>query len=269
MTGLVDVARRAAFRALPGESRYAALGVARSLVYRGTNVECPCCRGMFRAFRPHRARRGAKCPACGSLERHRVLWLYLEQRTNLMTAPLDVLHIAPEYSFRRRLRSQAHLDYLTADLDSPLADIQLDVTRMPFSDGSFDVVLCNHVLEHVSDDRAAMREIERILRPDGWAILLVPIERSRATTFEDPAIDSPEQRFEYYGQEDHARLYGLDYADRLAEAGFHVSVDDFGSELSEADIRRYGLRRDGAIEEIYHCAKTTPRTADRGAAAAV
>lgn len=266
---LLDTSKRAAFRALPGASRYAALGFVRSFIYHGTNVRCPCCGGSFRTFRPHRGRSGAKCPACGSLERHRVLWVYLEQRTNLLTAPLDVLHVAPEYSLRRRLRSQAHLNYVAADLDSPLADVQLDVTRMPFSNDSFDVVLCNHVLEHVSDDRAAMREIERVLRPGGWAILLVPIDRSRPTTFEDPAVASPKQRLEYYGQEDHARLYGVDYANRLASAGFEVSIDDFGKELSEAVISRCGLRRDGVIEEIYHCAKRTPQTADPVPTAAV
>ena len=257
--------RRALFRILPGETRFAALAFVRSLAYRGSKVHCPCCDRSFRAFRAHRGRSGAKCPGCGSLERHRLLWLYFEQRTNLLSAPLDVLHVAPEYSFRRRLQAEPRLNYVTADLDSPLADLQLDVTKMPLADGSFDAVVCNHVLEHVSDDRAAMREIERVLRPGGWAILLVPIEEGRTETFEDPAITSPEDRFEQYGQEDHARVYGSDYAERLAEEGFRVSVEDFGAKLPEALIERCGLRRNGATEEIYRCEKSL-QPASAGAA---
>lgn len=247
--------KQRALALLPARARFGALGAARAALYRGDAVECPCCGGRFRAFRPHRSRPEAKCPRCGSLERHRLLWLYFEDRTNLLSEPLEVLHIAPEYSFRRRLRSIPGLRYVTADLDSPLADVQLDVMEMPFPDGSFDVVLCNHVLEHVADDRAAMREIHRVLRPGGWAVLLVPIDATRSATFEDPGIVSPRDRLLHYGQEDHARIYGRDYADRLVAAGFLVSVDDHGVQLGEDVLRRYGLRRNGATEEIYHCAR--------------
>lgn len=237
----------------PTWARFGVLGGARAMAYRGDRVECPCCSGSFREFRPHRGRAGAKCPRCGSLERHRLLWSYFETRTDLLDRHLDVLHVAPEYSLEKRLAALPQLRYTTADLDSPLADMTLDVMSMPFADATFDVVLCNHVLEHVDDDRVAMAEIRRILRPGGWAILLVPIDHSRASTFEDPAIVAPEERFARYGQEDHARLYGRDYADRLRETGFDVTVEDYGATLPDDVVERCRLRRNGRFEEIYLC----------------
>lgn len=243
---------------VPTWARFGALGVARALAFRGDGVACPCCDGSFRDLRPHRGRLGAKCPRCGSLERHRLLWLYFARRTNLLRDALDVLHIAPEYSFEKRLASLPTLRYTTADLDSPLADMHVDVMAMPFPDEAFDIVLCNHVLEHVADDRVAMREVHRVLRPGGWAILLVPIDPSRAATFEDPAVTSAPDRLRRYGQEDHARLYGRDYAERLQAAGFTVTADAFGSTLPDEVVARYRLRRDGNVETIYRCDR--PRT---------
>jgi SAM-dependent methyltransferase len=214
-------------------------------------VACPCCGGTFRSFRPHRGRAGASCPGCGALERHRLLWLYLSQETNLLHEGLSVLHIAPEYVLRRSLRTLGNLSYLTADLDSALADVHTDVTAMQFADESFDVVLCNHVLEHVDDDLQAMRELHRVMIPGGWGIFMVPVESSRATTFEDPSITDPAERMRAYGQEDHARLYGTDYPDRLRAAGFEVEVPALQNAFSEAETARLGLRRDGRLEDIY------------------
>lgn len=237
----------------PVWARFGLLGTVRAARYRGGGVRCPCCEGRFRDLRTHRGRAGVKCPRCGSLERHRLLWLYFEQRTNLLTDELDVLHVAPEYSFGRRLATQSTLRYVSADLDSPLADVTVDLMAMPFGDATFDVVLCNHVLEHVADDRVAMAEIARVLRPGGWAILLVPVDTTRSSTFEDPTIKAPEDRQRAYGQEDHARLYGRDYADRLRGAGFEVTVEDFGSTLEPELVERARLRRDGSFEDIYRC----------------
>lgn len=237
----------------PTWARFGVLGEARALAYRGDRVTCPCCDGSFRGLRAHRARADVKCPRCGSLERHRLLWLYFERRTNLLVDDLEVLHVAPEYSFEKRLAARGNLRYVTADLDSPLASVQLDVMDMPFDDASFDVVLCNHVLEHVADDRIAMREIRRILRPGGWAILLVPVDLTRDSTFEDASISSRADRLRHYGQEDHARLYGRDYVDRLRDAGFDVTVDCFGSTLPTGLVERHRLLRDGVFEPIYRC----------------
>lgn len=239
---------------VPTWARFGALGRARALAYGGgASVACPCCGGSFRNLRAHRGRPGVKCPRCGSLERHRLLWLYFARRTNLLVDALDVLHIAPEYSFEKRLATLPTLRYITADLDSPLADMHVDVMAMPFSEEAFDVVLCNHVLEHVADDRMALREIHRVLRPGGWAILLVPIDRSREATLEDPWATSAQDRLRRYGQEDHVRLYGLDYAERLRSAGFTVTADDFGSTLPDEVVARYRLRRNGYVEAIYRC----------------
>ena len=227
------------------------LGAVRGLAARGTEVECPCCEGRFRAFRAHRGRSGAKCPRCGALERHRALWLWLARETDLLRAELSLLHIAPEYELQRRLAKLPNLRYLSADLDSPLAMVRTDVLEMQFEDESFDVVMCNHVLEHVADDRRALSEILRVLRPGGWSVLLVPIERHRAVTFEDPAITDPAERLRIYGQEDHARVYGRDYPERLRRAGFEVEVIDPSRNCPPAQIRSTGLVRDGHVEEIY------------------
>ena len=159
------VVKRALMRVMPGARRQALLGTIRSVRYRGEAVECPCCGSTFSRFAPHRGRDSAKCPRCGALERHRALWLYLERETDLLDPPGSLLHIAPEYAFRRRLRTVDGLRYVTGDFDSALADHQLDVMDLPFEDESFDRVICNHVLEHVDDDRLALSEIRRVLAP--------------------------------------------------------------------------------------------------------
>jgi SAM-dependent methyltransferase len=219
--------------------------------YRGDGVECPCCGRHYRAFAPLGGRSGVICPGCGLHERHRALWLFLRARTNLFSDELRVLHLAPEALFQRRLRAQANLDYLSADLDSPVAMSHFDVTRIPHPDDSFDAILCIHVLEHVADDRAAMSELRRVLRAGGWALVLVPVDASRSETYEDPAIRTPEERAQAYWQHDHVRLYGRDFPDRLREAGFMVTVDPYIRELDAETARRHGL----AGHEMYVCTK--------------
>jgi SAM-dependent methyltransferase len=251
--------KRALFGLMPGARRHALLGVVRSIRYRGAAVECPCCDSTFSRFLPHRGRAHAKCPRCGALERHRVLWLFLERETDLFEGPGALLHIAPEYAFLRRFSQTSGLHYVTGDFDSALASHQLDVMDIPFEAESFDSLICNHVLEHVEDDRRALAEIHRVLKPGGWAILMCPVDHRRATTLEDPAVVAPEDRHRVFGQSDHVRLYGRDYSDRLAGAGFTVRADRYLDGFDASSIDRLGLRReqDDAFgeEEIFFCAK--------------
>ncbi len=241
---------------VPRRWRPALAARVRPLAHRGDAVACPCCGGTFGSFAPHRARPHAKCPRCGALERHRALWLYLAQRTDLLSAPLRVLHLAPERQLQRHLAGRSNLSYRSADLDSPLADDAVDVQALPYADGAFDVVLCNHVLEHVDDDRRAMRELARVLAPGGWAIVTCPIDGRLAATVEDPAVVAPADRLRVYGQEDHARRYGRDFGERLAEAGFAVTVERVVEQLPAAVVTRHGLRRDDPVfgrEDVYRC----------------
>jgi SAM-dependent methyltransferase len=254
------LAKRALMRLVPGARRQRLLGAVRGARYRGDQVECSCCGSTFSRFLPHRGREQAKCPGCGSLERHRLLWLFLERETDLLDRPgASLLHIAPEYAFLNRFSHLDGLRYVTGDFDSALADVQLDVMDLPFEDESFDFLICNHVLEHVEDDRRALAEIRRVLVPGGWAVLMCPVDYRRETTLEDASVVTPEDRHRVFGQADHARLYGRDYADRLARAGFGVRADDYLGGFDETSIARLGLRRDQdeafGKEEIFLCAK--------------
>jgi SAM-dependent methyltransferase len=235
------------------------LGAARGVRYRGGLVECPCCGSTFSRFLPHRGRPHARCPGCGALERHRLLALYLERETDLYVRPGALLHIAPEYGLFRRLSTTSGLRYVSGDLEPHLAAFELDVMDLPFAAASFDFVICNHVLEHVEDDRRALAEIHRILRPGGWAILMCPVDQRRATTLEDPAVLTPRGRDRVFGQSDHVRLYGRDYRDRLVEAGLDVHAEPYLERFDERSIARHGLRRERdqafGVEEIYFCVK--------------
>ncbi len=215
---------------------------------------CPCCERRLRKFDPFgvNLRLNALCPKCGSLERHRLLWLYVQHRTSLLAGHLTLLHVAPEAVLQKKLSSLRHLDYVSADLDSPMAEIKIDITDIDFPDHFFDAILCNHVLEHVMDDRKAMSELFRVLKPGGWAILQSPIDINREKTFEDPEIVSPEDRERLYGQHDHVRIYGRDYQEQLEEQGFIVKVDDFVGTFDVQSIKKYGLMED---EAIYFCLK--------------
>ncbi len=220
------------------------------IFYRGRGVECPLCGSQFRKFLPYgyvRSRANALCPRCLSLERHRLLWLYLARETDLLRSFPRTLHIAPEVCILRRLRPRfaAHPGrYVTADLESPLADLHFDVRHIPLDDASVDVLLCNHLLEHVDDDIEALRELHRILRPGGWGILLSPVELDRATTFEDDSITDPAERTRIFGQYDHRRIYGADYPERLRSVGFRVDDINFAASLTPADRARFALPDD-------------------------
>lgn len=226
----------------------------RPLMYVGNQLTCPCCDTSFRKFLPsgHSPRENALCPKCFSLERHRLLWLYLQNETNFFSDKLKLLHFAPEPCFQKQFQEMPNLEYITTDLSVPGVTIHMDIMDIPFKNNYFDVILCNHVLEHVPDDRKAMSELYRVLKPNGWAILQVPLDIEREETFEDPSIVSPEERARFFGQHDHVRMYGLDYKNRLEEAGFKVKVDDYVKKLGSEVIDKYGLQ---ASEDIYFCHK--------------
>ncbi len=205
---------------------------------------CPCCRRESAEFLPYglHPRPNARCPRCGSLERHRLLWLFLTGREGMLSASTRLLHVAPEPILSTLLRSQLGARYVSADLGES-ADVRLDVTALPFRQGTFDAVICNHVLEHVSADRSAMREFRRILRTPGWAILESPVDSRLEETYEDPSIVSPAERERAFGQFDHVRVYGRDFQDRLRDAGFDVEPATCAA-LAEADsAARYALSK--------------------------
>lgn len=227
----------------------------RSLAYLGNNFICPCCGGHFRRFLPYNKNKPDAnniCPRCGSFERHRLLWLYLKNKTNIFEDNLKILHCAPEYCLQKQLIRNQNLQYIGADLDSPLANVKMDLTKIQYDDNYFDVIICNHVLEHIPNDRQAMKELFRVLKPGGWAILQVPIDPTLEKTFEDPNIISPQDRERLFGESNHVRMYGLDYKNRLQEAGFTVKVDKYVEELSANLIQKYGLLSN---EYIYFCSK--------------
>lgn len=215
-----------------------------AVFYRGNKVECPVCGSKFRSFLPYgrESRSNALCPHCLALERHRLIWLYLKQKTDFFTAKQKMLHIAPELCYIERFEALENLEYITADIESPLAKVKMDIHDIPFPDNEFDVIFCNHVLEHVRDDIQALNEIKRVLRPGGWAILQIPFFYPlNEHTYEDPAITDPREREKAFGQDDHVRMYGKDYGDRLRSVGLEVIEDQFAQEFSEEEQVKYAL----------------------------
>lgn len=224
------------------------------MTYQGTGRFCPVCEKASSRFARYGAipRKDALCMRCNSLERHRLLWLYLNRRSDLFDGkPRQVLHVAPETCLEPLFRQRLGAGYLTADLFNPRAMVKMDIMDIAFPDESFDVIYCSHVLEHVADDRKAIAEFRRVLKRDGWAILLVPILGEKS--FEDPSIVDPEARVLAYGQEDHVRIYGPDYVDRLRAAGFKVEITRVADLVSPDDATLMGL---GPLAgEIYFCTK--------------
>jgi predicted SAM-dependent methyltransferase len=194
------------------------------------------------------------CPICGSLDRTRLLYLYLSHKTNLFQKPQKVLHFAPEKAIEDEGRRVSGADYLTADLYADNVMLKVDITNIQFPDNSFNVIICNHVLEHVTDDRKAMREIYRVLKPGGWAILQVPISLVLEKTYEDFSITTRDGREQAFGQSDHVRLYARDYKDRLEQAGFKVNIFEWTAEAENFGARQniFGLNEK---ETVYHVTK--------------
>jgi SAM-dependent methyltransferase len=243
----VPVLRSVLKRIVPRTARLALRDAQRALSarrWRGTGAFCPVCEREYRRFLPFGdvvRREHAQCPGCHSLERHRLLWRYLRERTELFRRPRRLLHFAPERCFERRFARVRSIDYVTGDLERGRARLRVDITRLPFDAASFDAVLAVDVLEHVLDDRAALRELHRVLRPGGWALLRVPLDDTRAATHEDAAIRSPEDRAREYWHPLHERLYGRDFPERLREAGFRVREDDFAYTLDPGEARLQGI----------------------------
>jgi SAM-dependent methyltransferase len=211
---------------------------------RGRNHTDPIDGKQFKSFLPYgyeSPRDNVLSPSTLSLERHRLLWLYLKNETDFFTAPLKILHFAPEQAFYKRFRKLKNLDYVTTDLNSPLADVKADICNLPFDDASFDVIFCNHVLEHIPNDTKAMQEMYRILKPGGWGVFQIPQDLKRATTFEDDSITDRKERAKIFGQYDHVRIYGLDYFEKLRTIGFKVEEVDYTSQMSSEEIERYRL----------------------------
>lgn len=208
----------------------------------------------FKSFLPYgyeNPRDNVLSPSTFSLERHRLLWLYLKNETSFFKDQLKVLHFAPEQAYYKRFRNLRNLDYTTTDLNSPLADIKADICNLPFENDSFDIILCNHVLEHIPDDTKAMQELYRILKPGGMGVLQIPQDLTRKSTFEDDSITDKKERAKIFGQYDHVRVYGLDYFDKLRSIGFKVEEVDYTSNFSEEEIDRYRLAKGEIIPVVY------------------
>jgi len=215
------------------------------IFYRGNKWEDPINGKKYRKFLPYgyqKIRPNALSPGTLSLERHRALWLFLQRHTDFFeNTEAGILHLAPEQAFVKRFKKIFGRNYVTVDLHSPLAEIKADITDLPFDDDYFDVILCNHVLEHIPDDHKAMQELYRVMKPGGYGIFQVPLEAEREKTFEDPSISDPKKRAELFGQYDHVRVYGKDYFDRLREAGFIVEAIPVANIFTSDEIRRYVL----------------------------
>ncbi len=233
-------------------------GVFRSfmrLLYWGRRHYCCICNSHIRLFQPlicgnYSDLNALLCPVCRSSVRLRFAWLVIRDKTDLLDGrSRRMLHIAPERCLTLRFRKIPGLNYLSADLKSPFAMVQMDITQIQYPDHSFDVIFCSHVLEHIPDDRKALRELSRVLRPGGWAILMVPLRREK--TLEDPSVTNPAERFRRFGYPDHVRVVGHDYIERIQEAGFTVTKYVVGKMYEPTQMEYLGL----VPEWLFYCAK--------------
>lgn len=220
---------------------------------KGNKYTDPIDNKSFRKFLPYGyqiQRQNVLSPSTLSLERHRLLWLYLTNETDFFTSKKKVLHMAPEQCFLTRFRKLNH-DYKTADLDSPIADVKADIINLPFNDNSFDVIFCNHVLEHVQDDTKAMKELFRVMKKGGMGIFQVPQDLNRNVTFEDNSITDPKKRAKIFGQYDHVRVYGRDYFDKLRSIGFNVEEVNYSQKISSELLSRYRLMEGELLPVVF------------------
>ncbi len=221
--------------------------------FKGNKFTDPIDGKSYRKFLPYgygKQRENALSPGTLSLERHRQMWLYLQNETDFFIKNYKVLHIAPEQEFLRKFKKMKNLDYTSADLFSPIVDVKADILDLPFADESFDVVICNHVLEHIEDDRKAMSELYRVMKKGGWGILQVPMKNSLEKTYEDFKITDPKERQKHFGQYDHVRWYGMDYFDRLKSVGFDAEANFYSQKFSEEDIKRFGLNKNEILPVV-------------------
>lgn len=221
--------------------------------YKGDQFVDPIDGKKYRKFLPYgygKPRYNALAPGTLSLERHRLMWLYLLKDTDFFSANLKVLSIAPEQCFLKRFKKLKNLDYITADLYSPIVDVKADILNLPFKDNEFDVIFCNHVLEHIEDDRKAMSELYRVMKPGGWGIFQVPMRYGYDKTYEDFSITDKEERKKHFGQYDHVRWYGLDYFERLENAGFQVEQVKYYETLPESEMEKYALSKNEILPVV-------------------
>lgn len=215
--------------------------------FKGHRFTDPIDGSSYRRFLPYgyqKIRENALCPGTLSLERHRLLWLYLKRETSFLTDSIKVLHVAPEQVFYQKFRSFSHWDYTTTDLYSPLADVKADLRKLPFEDHTYDLILCNHVLEHIPDHLQALSELYRVLKKGGTLIAQVPLDLNREKTFEDPNITDTQERSRIFGQYDHVRIYGKDYSDFLNQTGFSSQCIPYTEQLTKKEIDTYALQYD-------------------------
>ena len=227
-----------------------------ALALKGTRFTDPIDGKSFRMFLPYgygNQRNNVLSPSTLSLERHRLLWLYLQNETDFFTAKTKkkVLHFAPEQEFYKRFKKQSNIEYTTTDLLSPLADVKADICNLPFEDNSYDIIFCNHVLEHIPDDTKAMQELYRVLKPGGMGIFQIPQDLSRATTFSDDSIVDQKERAKIFGQYDHVRVYGRDYFDKLRSTGFKVVEEDYTAKISPELVEKYCLAKGEIIPVCF------------------
>ncbi|MCL7755061.1 class I SAM-dependent methyltransferase [Polaribacter sp. Z022] len=227
-----------------------------ALSLKGNKFTDPIDGKSFRKFLPYgygKQRENALSPSTLSLERHRLMWLFLKDETNFFTSEkkLKTLHIAPEQCFLDIFRKQKNLNYITSDLESPIADVKADICNLPFKDNSFDVVFCNHVLEHITDDTKAMQELFRVMKKGGFGIFQIPQDLSRETTFEDNSITDKKERAEIFGQYDHVRVYGKDYFNKLRSIGFKVDEIDYTKKIAPEKLERFCLMKNEILPVCY------------------
>jgi SAM-dependent methyltransferase len=227
-----------------------------ALALKGDRFTDPIDGKSFKSFLPYgygKQRNNALSPSTLSLERHRLLWLYLKNETDFFTSKerKKILHFAPEQAFYKLFRNQKNIDYTTTDLFSPLADVKADICNLPFEDNSYDIIFCNHVLEHIPDDTKAMQELFRVLKKGGMAILQIPQELARETTFADDSITDQKKRAEIFGQYDHVRIYGRDYFDKLRSNGFTVIEEDYTNKISPELVEKYCLAKGEIIPVCF------------------
>jgi SAM-dependent methyltransferase len=211
----------------------------RSFKYAGNNVYCPCCGGHFSRFLEVGPKREPMlCPRCRSNDRDRYFWLYLEKNPDFFRPGIRLLHIGPETIYYNRFRKIPGIDYVPGDKfilqfgsTYPPETVYVDITDMPqFPDNHFDFIFCSHVLEYIPDDRKALREQYRVLKPGAKAIISVPIKHGSPVTLEDPSITDPDEQARIYGDTGHIRYYGEDYPEKLRSIGFRpvfTPVTDF------------------------------------------
>jgi SAM-dependent methyltransferase len=256
--------RNPLMRFVPLKYRMSVRRLIRLRKYKGNNRHCSICNSNLKEFLPVNfnnpdknspfiTRENAKCPVCGSVERYRSIYLYLKNKTNIFEPPRKkVLHTAPELILTEKLATNKYIDYISSDIDpkKTSAMVRIDLTNINISNNIFDVIISSHVLEHIVDDKKALTEIYRILKPGGRALIIVPIIAEK--TFIAPNLKDEKDRIRFYGKEDHVRGYGLDFKELLEDTGFKVKVENYSKDLSDAEIQYLGLLKQ---DDIFHCTK--------------